>query len=272
MMGKTSDEGKHLANIKTGFAVEISIKGDRSENNPIQGIVSEILTHSSYHPYGIMVRLENGAIGRVNKVLSECPPTPNAPVHSLSKEIDLNTLIESGESEMTEFKSSALWSNNITDEERRAPTASSDVREFGKDASKIIIAKTIAGFLNTQGGNLVIGIKENKNGGADEIIGIDTEFSKLKDKCNDGYRRMIVDNIIRKFFHPNIYNHFSDYIKITFFEIDSKMLCWIQIAKSKIPAFLTIQKHDYFYIRMDAETRLLDGSEMLEYCEDHFKK
>ena len=270
-MTKADDAGKYLENIKTGFAVEIFLKEDRSGKNPLQGIVSEILTHSSFHSHGIMVRLEDGKIGRIHKILSEFTPSPPVVKKTESKEIDFFMLIGKGENEFVEYKSSALWSKNLTEDQMKAPTASREVRAFGREASRAIIAKAISGFLNTQGGHLVIGIKENKTQNTDEIIGIGSEFGKLEDPCADGYRRMIVDSIIRKFFHPDIYNHFSDYIKITFPEFEGKVLCWIQISKSDVPAFVTIQKNDYFFIRLDAETRELDGKQMVEYCAKRYK-
>jgi uncharacterized repeat protein (TIGR03833 family) len=270
-MKEVDEAGKHLVNIKTGLAVEIFPKEDHSGKNPIQGVVSEILTHSSFHSHGIMVRLEDGKIGRIHKILSDF--TPSTPVIKTiqSKEIDFLDLVKKGENEFVEFKSSTLWSKNLTEEQMKAPTASREVRAFGREASKAIIAKAISGFLNTQGGHLIIGIKENKTQEADDIIGIETEFGKIEDQCTDGYRRMIVDSIIRKYLHPDIYNHFSDYIKITFPEIDRKILCWIQISKSDVPAFVTIQKNDYFFIRLDAEIRELDGKQMVEYYEKRFK-
>ena len=88
-------------------------------------------------------------------------------------------LIRGGENEFVEFKSRALWSKSFTKKEIET-SDSKDVHKFGKDTSKVIIAKTIAGFLNTEGGNLVIGIKENKGGQENEIIGIENEFSQTE--------------------------------------------------------------------------------------------
>lgn len=269
-MTNTKGPTNYLENIKPGLAVEILLKEDRSGKNPVQGVVSEILTHASFHPHGIMVRLEDGKIGRVHKILSEFTPSTPVVNKTITKEIDFSTLIGNGENELVEYKTSALWSKNLTEEQIKAQTASREVRAFGREASKVIIAKAISGFLNTQGGHLVIGIKENKTQDSDEIIGIESEFGKLEDPCTDGYRRMIVDSVIRKYFHPDIYNHFSDYIKIIFPEVEGKIVCWIQISKSDVPAFLTIQKNDYFFIRVDAETRELDGKQMVEYCGRRF--
>ena len=74
-----------------------------------------------------------------------------------------------------EFKSSALWSKSFTRAEI-VTSDSKDVHKFGKDTSKVIIAKTIAGFLNTDGGNLVIGIKENKGGRRMRSSGLKMSF------------------------------------------------------------------------------------------------
>ena len=103
-----------------------------------------------------------------------------------------------GENELVEYKTSTLWSKSFT----KADISSSESREvhkFGRDTSRFIVAKTLAGFLNTEGGNLIIGIKENKKGRRNEITGIEAEFQKLKDPTTDGYRRMIVDEVIRKY-------------------------------------------------------------------------
>ena len=129
-------------------------------------------------------------------------------------------LIKEGENESIEFKSSALWSINYTAQEIEESN-SPILKIYGRNASKIIIAKTIAAFLNSQGGHLIIGVKENKNHKSDEIIGIESEFKKLRDNASstDGYRRMIVDAIIRPYFPHRIFNHLNDYIKIKFSKI-----------------------------------------------------
>ena len=101
-------------------------------------------------------------------------------------------------------------------------------------------------MLNSDGGNLVIGLKEIKDGGADKIIGIESEFKKLTDPCIDGYRRMILDKIIKPYFPPGIFNHFNNYIRIIFEKFDNKTLCWLRIKKSDQKVFLKINRKDLF--------------------------
>jgi uncharacterized repeat protein (TIGR03833 family) len=63
-------DGTRRADIRPGLRVKIVLKQDQRTGNMTEGIVAEILTNSSTHPHGIKVRLENGAVGRVQLILS----------------------------------------------------------------------------------------------------------------------------------------------------------------------------------------------------------
>ena len=56
-------------NIKAGLRVLIVLKKDQPSGKLTEGIVKDILTKSPTHPHGIKVRLENGEIGRVKKIM-----------------------------------------------------------------------------------------------------------------------------------------------------------------------------------------------------------
>jgi len=57
-------------NITPGLPVAIVLKQDQRTGRETIGIVKDILTNSPTHPYGIKVRLTDGQVGRVKKVLS----------------------------------------------------------------------------------------------------------------------------------------------------------------------------------------------------------
>lgn len=59
--------GQNREDIKIGQEVEVVLKEDQRTGKLTRGIVSEILTNSSFHPRGIKVRLEDGQVGRVQK-------------------------------------------------------------------------------------------------------------------------------------------------------------------------------------------------------------
>ena len=55
------------------MTVLIVLKQDQRTGKLTRGIVKEILTKSQIHPYGIKVRLESGAVGRVKEIVAESP-------------------------------------------------------------------------------------------------------------------------------------------------------------------------------------------------------
>lgn len=61
--------GTNRADIKNGISVSIVLKQDQRSGKLTQGLVKDILTNSPYHPHGIKVRLDNGAVGRVKELL-----------------------------------------------------------------------------------------------------------------------------------------------------------------------------------------------------------
>lgn len=61
--------GTERADIAIGAAVEIVLKKDQRTGQLTEGIVMNILTKSPKHSHGIKVRLEDGQVGRVKKVL-----------------------------------------------------------------------------------------------------------------------------------------------------------------------------------------------------------
>ena len=56
-------------NIRPGMSVAIVLKQDQRTGKLTTGVVKEVLTNSPTHPHGIKVRLTDGQIGRVQKIL-----------------------------------------------------------------------------------------------------------------------------------------------------------------------------------------------------------
>ena len=57
--------GQNRKDIAEGLEVDIIRKEDQRTGKLTRGIVQEILTSSATHPHGIKVRLQSGAVGRV---------------------------------------------------------------------------------------------------------------------------------------------------------------------------------------------------------------
>lgn len=256
--------------LKVGMTVEVSPRTDRTGKNLIQGKIAEILTKTDFHPHGILVKLESGEEGRVKNILDGSVQDKHPEQKSPANNQSLSDLIKQGESYVVEFKDRALWSTTFTNEDiKNHRPQTKELHAYGKVTSKVIVAKILASFLNSNGGTLIIGVKENKDGTEDKIVGVEQEYEKLKDPCQDGYRRMMVD-LIKDYFPSNIFNHLDDYFRIDFEEIDSKNVCGITVSKSDKHVFLKLNGIDHFFKRTDASTRELVGEEIVDYCHSKF--
>ncbi|MEJ8844299.1 YwbE family protein [Lacibacter sp. H375] len=64
-------EGTIRSNIKPGMQVLIILKKDQRTGVLTEGIVKDLLTSAPKHHRGIKVRLQDGQIGRVQKIIDE---------------------------------------------------------------------------------------------------------------------------------------------------------------------------------------------------------
>lgn len=241
--------------ITKGMKVEILTRDKKN----IVGIVDELGTKKN-NERGIMVLLKSGEVGRVQKIVGEKPKT------------EVESLIKKGESYKREFKAEALWSLNYTEQQIKE-SKSLDLHTFRHKASKVILARSIAALMNSEGGNLIIGVKENREKGF-EITGINTDLEKLKaqnkDSSTDGYKRMIIDDIIRPYFPPRIYNSLNEHLSFSFEDVNGKTLCNIKIQPSRNKIFLNLEGRKIFMIRTETEARQIVDEELVDYCMKRF--
>jgi len=66
--------GKRRDAICPGCTVDIILKADQQSGRVTRGVVQEILTNSSFHPHGIKVRLRDGRVGRVARIIGTDVP------------------------------------------------------------------------------------------------------------------------------------------------------------------------------------------------------
>jgi len=182
----------------------------------------------------------------------------------------IQAMINAGENDRTEFKLQSLWSADLSREEILG-SESSEIRKYRNNASKFIIARSIAGFLNTDGGDLVIGIREDRIKNFIQAVGIEDDYRKLqeKDRNPDGYRRMIIESVIQKYL-PEIVNTASRFIHLSFPSLSGRTLCHIHILPADKPVFVTIGNEEIFFIRVDASTRSITGKILTQYILTRF--
>ena len=158
----------------------------------------------------------------------------------------LDKCLKEGESKKVEFKSTLRWDT--------------EHNNFNKELEKVI-AKSIAGFLNSNGGTLLIGIKDDGS-----IYGIENDCCSLKHRKNkDGFEQRLTQ-IIENYLGLNVIEHIS----ICFVEKDDKNVCIVKVDPSPEPVILITKNDKVFYIRVGNATKPLDIENTLKYLQKHF--
>ncbi|MCL4103764.1 UNVERIFIED_CONTAM: hypothetical protein GTU68_029081 [Idotea baltica] len=77
-------DGTKRSNLKIGQKVMIILKQDQRSGKMTEGVIARFLTKSPQHSRGIKVKLQDGQVGRVQKVMGVAlPKEPEEDVWSL---------------------------------------------------------------------------------------------------------------------------------------------------------------------------------------------
>lgn len=157
----------------------------------------------------------------------------------------IEEIIEADESSEIEFKSTFQW----------------DVKEGKKnqDLQKSAL-KTLAAFMNSDGGTLVIGVTDDK-----EIYGLDKDLTLTRDSLD------WFEQTLRNAFDNGIGVDFQQYCTTRFPTApDGKRVCVVEMKPSSEPAFLKFQGKQEFYIRRGNATKSLEPKEQFDFIRKRF--
>lgn len=158
---------------------------------------------------------------------------------------EVQELILSGESDTVEFKSTLRY----------------DLRS--KEVNKkleYVVAKTIAAFLNSEGGNLFIGVDDNQN-----MLGLVDDMSTLSKPNIDGFELHLVE-IIKKYIGAGLISH----VKISFPTVEDMQICQIKVSKSSKPVFTKFEGREDFFVRSGCSSQPLGREEQSAYEKSHW--
>lgn len=151
-------------------------------------------------------------------------------------------LINMGESFNLEFKSTLRWNIKANRKDR-----------FIEHAS----LKTIAGFLNSGGGTLLIGVRDDGT-----IEGIETDNLKNRDEFSLHFWKLI---------KASLGQDISNFIRTSFTEHNGRTIFAVQCSRSPRPVFMHQKNFDEeFYIRLGPSSAKLGIQETLRYIKHRF--
>ncbi|RKY12440.1 MAG: hypothetical protein DRP52_04650 [Planctomycetota bacterium] len=123
-------------------------------------------------------------------------------------------------------------------------------------AMEIACMKTMAAFLNSEGGTLLVGVEDDGN-----IIGIDTDRFPNEDKF-----LLHFNNLINQHLGLESVGSFSFDAK----HLDGGDILIVDCLPSTAPVYLRYDRREDFYVRVGPGTRSLTTSEALEYTRSRF--
>ncbi len=155
-------------------------------------------------------------------------------------------LIAKGESNTLEFKATARW----------------DIKQNKQNkAMEDVVVKTVAALLNTEGGNLLIGVDDERN-----MLGLDQDYKLFgKKDSRDAYENFLTTLLLNNFGKDT-----SALISISIHELDGKDVARVAAKPSPKPIFVKDGTGEHFYIRAGNSTRLLSTREAIDYCKMHW--
>jgi hypothetical protein len=162
--------------------------------------------------------------------------------------MDVEGLIAGGENELVEFKSSARW----------------DYRE--QRVNKVlegVIVKTLASFLNANGGTLLIGVDDSG-----DVPGLEADYGTLgKRPDRDGYQQFLVQLVSSTLGKVTCAN-----LAISFHPVQGREVCVIRVSSSSVPVYEQQGDTSRLYVRLGNTSRELTGRDIVEYTRKRWKK
>ena len=159
--------------------------------------------------------------------------------------------IELGESKTIEFKES------LSLDVRQSENNKSYVPKK-EEKIELSVLKTIAGFLNSDGGELFIGVNDESI-----ICGIENELKRFHKSSKDKIQ-LHLKSLIKQ----NIGLGSSNYINLELKKVNDKEIIHVVCKKSDEPVYI---KDKDFYIRTGPATDKLEGRELVNYTTSRFK-
>jgi membrane protein YdbS with pleckstrin-like domain len=159
----------------------------------------------------------------------------------------IEELIKEGESSFVEFKETFRY----------------DVRkgEVSKEVEYAII-KTIVGFMNADGGTLLVGVDDRG-----EVKGLDNDYKALPKKNRDG-----LENHFNMLIKTMIGLPFAKYVSVKFEKVNGQDVCMVMVRESHKPAYVRNgDRKEEFFVRVGNSTQPFSMSEAEDYIKTQWK-
>lgn len=166
---------------------------------------------------------------------------------AVSPRMATESVIAAGESLTVEFKTSARWNVHTSARDDRLE-------------KRVVV--TIASFMNTEGGTLLIGLDDDG-----DVVGLDGDLSLMMKPDFDRYQLWLIDLLEACVGKPA-----AACVHVSFERLSGGDICRVDVRPSSAPVFVHMPKTetDEFYVRLGNSTRQLTMQEFDSYRSDRW--
>jgi len=200
-----------------------------TEHSSVIRICGSRLFKSEYVPAAISLKVVRALSKQITNYLRS------------QQQVSTKELIALGENDQVEFKSSLRWNLYTRKKDKAMETA---------------VIKTLAGFMNSEGGMLLIGVADNG-----KILGLKSDQFQNSDKA-----LLHLTSLIKS----RIGALFLKFIHFSIEEIEKKQILRIDCLPATRPAYVAEGKEDHFYIRTGPSTTNLNLRQVTSYIHERF--
>ncbi len=167
-------------------------------------------------------------------------------IPSLDQYLSVSDLLERDEDDAIEFKSTARWDLKTLQKNKEIEDA---------------VVKTIAGFLNTDGGTLLIGVDD-----ASKVLGLSNDYAVVKPKDGDGFVNWITTHLIKALGEAAVMR-----TRARIVEHEGEQICRVDVSKSPRPVEAKVSDGSRkFFVRTNNSTRIVPDTEKQSYIADQW--
>lgn len=160
-------------------------------------------------------------------------------------EVEPSELVRADEHEQLERKSTLRWDLKTNSVNKALEKAA---------------MKTVAAFMNSKGGHLLLGVGDHG-----EAVGLEYDYATLSRRDGDGLQNHFT-NMLAAMLGPSL----RQFVRLRPFTHDGKECMLVVVSASDRPAYLRDQDHEEFFIRTGNATTSLRMSEANSYIVSRF--
>lgn len=159
-----------------------------------------------------------------------------------ANETPISETIQSGESSTVEFKATLRVNLHTRTPDQKIEHA---------------VLKTLAAFLNTHGGTLVIGVDDKGT-----PLGLENDGFENEDKMDQHLANLIRDRLGA---------HHTFCLHPRFMDYEGKRILVVRCGAASTPSYVKDGRTEYFYIRTSGTTTELPASKIHDYVKQRFR-